>query len=69
MSPLMSKERRPFVGETDVWVGVGHAWKDVPGTKAGGRGRSAPTYTFRNRYIFDLRRHYPEAKASYACQT
>lgn len=53
---LMSEGRRLSVGETDVWVGVGHAWKDVPGTKTeGGRGRSAPTYTSLNRYTFDLR--------------
>lgn len=51
----MSEGRRLFVGETDVWVGVGHAWKDVPGTKTGegvGVGQRPPTHVSKS---IDLR--------------
>lgn len=61
------KGRTLFVGGTDVWVGVGHAWKDVPRTKTGGRGRSALTYAFAQ--SISLRSPattYPWATASYA---
>lgn len=59
---------RLFVGGTDVWIGVGHAWKDDPRTRRqrGGRGRSAPTYAIlaKSIYTFDLLRHLSPGESS-----